>query len=137
MATDSGEKSGDTNVILERLQEGLQKFAAQFAQDLNDPRLKKTGNAPHQLIFHLEADGCPLTAILIPQPVPEEKSQKKLTPREEKVEKELLKGLTYEAIAKKLDIEVSTVASHVRNIYVKRDIHSRVVLLCRTLGLMN
>src|SRR5437870_3190816 len=115
MATDpSHEKPDETKAILERLEGGLQRFAVKFAKDLNDPRLKKKSATHSQLMFHLDAAGRPFMAILIPQPLPEEISSKdRLTAREEEVERQLLNGLTYEAIAKELDLKLGTVGSHV------------------------
>src|SRR2546426_9182833 len=97
------DKPDDAKAILERIQAGLQKFATKFAQDLNDHRLKKTSTCANPLIFRLDAAGRPLIAILIPCPPPGEFSEEdKLTPREEEVEVELVKGSTYEAIGKEL-----------------------------------
>ena len=131
-------KPEDTKAILERLQEGLQKFAAKFAEDLNDPRLKKRSGASNLLMFQLQAASRPFTAILIPRTSPGEHSEEdKLTPREEEVEIELVKGLTYKAIGKRLHMELGTVASHVRNLYDKRHVHSRAALMRQFLGLMS
>lgn len=49
----------------------------------------------------------------------------KLTPTERSVAEELMKGGTYEEIAKRLFVGLSTIQSHVRKIYEKLALHSR------------
>lgn len=52
-----------------------------------------------------------------------------LTPQEETVKKLILHGLNFDEIAKKLCVALTTVKTHVNNIYQKRDYHSLQDLL--------
>ncbi|WP_437630189.1 helix-turn-helix transcriptional regulator [Sorangium sp. So ce854] len=54
-----------------------------------------------------------------------------LTPRQRQVAALFAAGLSYKEIAVLLDIEVGTVAVHVRNIYRAMGVHSRVALMAR------
>ncbi len=53
----------------------------------------------------------------------------KLTPREIETGELLIKGLTYEDIGKKLFVSKETVKSHVKNIYQKSSVNSKIQLI--------
>jgi len=57
-----------------------------------------------------------------PEPAPD---APQLTEREREVLRAIVKGFTYEEIARLLEISATTVATHVRRIYRKLSVHSR------------
>lgn len=61
-----------------------------------------------------------------------------LSPRESEVLDLVARGFTYPEVAKRLALSVSTIQSHVRNIYAKLDVHNRTeaVYEARLLGLL-
>ncbi|WP_217805846.1 helix-turn-helix transcriptional regulator [Sporomusa malonica] len=57
------------------------------------------------------------------------KIDKRLTDREMEIIQLLLKGYTYKVMAKQLFISENTLKTHIKNIYVKLEIHSRMELI--------
>ncbi|MBO9647638.1 MAG: response regulator transcription factor [Variovorax sp.] len=62
-----------------------------------------------------------------------------LSPRETEVLSLIARGFTYAEVADRMDILLSTVQSHVRNIYGKLDVHNKAEALfeARQLGILN
>lgn len=54
---------------------------------------------------------------------------KELSKREKQILKHVINGLTDKEIAEKEFIEISTVKSHIRNIYKYFNVHSRIKLV--------
>ena len=73
------------------------------------------------------------------QPVTAPSSNESLSPRESEVLALIARGFTYTEVAERLGILLSTVQSHVRNIYGKLDVHNKAEALfeARQLGLLN
>lgn len=104
--------------------------------------------ATHVLSLH--AGGSPMSPIIARQllerwrarapelPVAFETVGETLSPRESEVLDLVARGFTYPEVAKRLGLSVSTVQSHVRNIYAKLDVHNRTeaVFEARLLGLL-
>jgi DNA-binding NarL/FixJ family response regulator len=56
-----------------------------------------------------------------------------LTQREKEILKEVITGLTNEKIAEKLFISSQTVRSHIKNIYIKLQVHTRAEVVAKAL----
>lgn len=72
------------------------------------------------------------------QPVTPPSANDALSPRETEVLSLIARGFTYSEVAERLGILLSTVQSHVRNIYGKLDVHNKAeaVFEARQLGLL-
>ena len=72
------------------------------------------------------------------QPVAAPTENEALSPRESEVLALIARGFTYTEVAERLGILLSTVQSHVRNIYGKLDVHNKAeaVFEARQLGLL-
>jgi DNA-binding NarL/FixJ family response regulator len=104
--------------------------------------------AAHVLSLH--AGGSPMSPIIARQllerwrarppepPAAFESPGDTLSPRESEVLDLVSRGFTYPEVAKRLALSVSTIQSHVRNIYAKLDVHNRTeaVFEARQLGLL-
>lgn len=58
-------------------------------------------------------------------PLPAAGSGFMLSPREQEILDRVARGFTYPEVARQLDIAISTVRAHVRNIYAKLDVHNK------------
>lgn len=104
--------------------------------------------AAHVLSLH--AGGSPMSPIIArqllmrwqsrghTQPAALEPANDALSPRESEVLGLLARGFTYGEAAHRMGVQLSTVQSHVRNIYGKLDVHnkSEAVFEARQLGLL-
>lgn len=104
--------------------------------------------AAHVLSLH--AGGSPMSPIIArqllmrwqsrghTQPADLEPVNDALSPRESEVLGLLARGFTYGEAAQRMGVQLSTVQSHVRNIYGKLDVHNRseAVFEARQLGLL-
>lgn len=104
--------------------------------------------AAHVLSLH--AGGSPMSPIIArqllerwkarpPEPLAAfQKTAKGLSARESEVLNLVARGFTYNEVAKQIGLSVTTVQSHVRNIYGKLDVHNRTeaVFEARQLGLL-
>ncbi len=57
----------------------------------------------------------------------------KLTPKEQIVHRELIEGLAGKDIANRLGISNNTVKTHIKNIYKKYEVHSRIQLILKSI----
>ena len=65
---------------------------------------------------------------------PPEKAQYNLTPQELRLLKLLVEGHSYKTAAADLGVSVNTVSFHVRKIYEKLHVHSKVAAVAKALG---
>lgn len=64
-----------------------------------------------------------------PQKQQQEESGDSLTPRQEQIARSLIEGLSYKMIADRYDIAVDTVRDHIKKIYKKLQINSKMELI--------
>jgi DNA-binding CsgD family transcriptional regulator len=71
-------------------------------------------------------------------PIPRQRTEVKLTPREQAVAELLVEGLTYPQIAERLKIASKTVNTHIEKVYRKLDVHNatQAARRLRELGLV-
>ena len=107
--------------------------------------LKKT--SPQQIIaaiHELHQGGAPMSASIARKVIhsfqaPSFQSLKEyeLTPREMEVLYSLVDGLSYKKIADKYSISISTVQTHISNVYQKLHVHSKSQAVAKALGKSN
>ncbi len=104
--------------------------------------LKKT--SPQQIIeaiHELHQGGAPMSASIARKVIhsfqsPSSQSHKEyeLTPREMEVLYSLVDGLSYKKIADKYSVSISTVQTHISNVYQKLHVHSKSQAVAKVLG---
>ena len=94
-----------------------------------DAAILEAADQTFEMILNVEVDGvCCLLFRMLPQlslpPVT-------LSPREREIARMVAKGYPNKTIAAVLDISVWTVCTHLRRIFSKLDVHSRVAMAAR------
>jgi DNA-binding NarL/FixJ family response regulator len=104
--------------------------------------LKKTppGEIVHA-IKELYQGGAPMSASIarkvigsFQSPAPQQAADSGLTVREKEILYSLVDGLSYKKIAEKYCISISTIRTHICNIYTKLHVHSKSEAVARMLG---
>jgi DNA-binding NarL/FixJ family response regulator len=104
--------------------------------------LKKTppGEIVHA-IKELYQGGAPMSASIarkvigsFQSPAPQQAADSGLTVREKEILYSLVDGLSYKKIAEKYCISISTIRTHICNIYTKLHVHSKSEAVARILG---
>ena len=127
------------------LKDGTERDLARHLLDLRAGGSPMSPIIARRLLQVLQGDGgAALTAIeapveRVPPPVDEARKGKPddaLTPKERQVLHLVARGFTYEESATQIGVSVSTVRTHVRNIYGKLDVHNKTeaVFEARALG---
>lgn len=110
------------------LQEGLHGLISQFRAAFDDMELLDPEGRRSPLHIAVEVGGFRYVLLRIPSSGVEE-----LSDRERQIADLLLDGHSNKTIAEKLAVQASTISSHVRNIYRKLGVSSRVDLAKRLL----
>lgn len=92
-------------------------------------------------ILDIEANGAPMSPVIAKKVIdyfnPGFKSENpkpgQLTPREKEVVDGLVKGLSYDQIAQHLQVSLETVRHHIKNIYSKLQVNSKVEVVAKSL----
>jgi two-component system nitrate/nitrite response regulator NarL len=123
-----------TAAVLNRIQAGFSEFLAQFSKDLSDPRLLPAGDEsrqePLQLRFEVAGYRYQLTRTVVPP-----SNSAELTKREKAIARLVVSALSNKAIADRLGIQAPTVATHLRSIFKKLGVSSRMELTTRVMAL--
>jgi DNA-binding NarL/FixJ family response regulator len=122
----------DLDPVFERTKNELRKLLQRLDADFKDVRFARALPAlMPSLIAVEESDECLYALYRVPRVL-----QKMLSQREIEIAILVRQGLVNKVIAKRLKISTRTVAAHLRSIYSKLSIDSRVNLALSAMGLL-
>ncbi len=65
------------------------------------------------------------------QPAPSQQPREPLTPREQEIVRAIEDGLSYKLVARRLEVSIDTVRSHIRSVYRKLEVNSKAEIMTR------
>lgn len=88
-------------------------------------------DAADEVLLEIARDG--MTYLLIRRPIPGDRAQVTLSPREREIVRLVAKGLPSKAIADVLDVSLWTVATHLRRVFAKLGVSSRAEMVAQAI----